>query len=108
MDTSFGLVTTTADRIAARTDPWDPETEPSPGEFVDPGAQERKRVLLAEAERELDEFIGLDKVKDQVARLKSAVAMELVRKQRGWRWPSALTTWCSPGRPEPARPPSPA
>jgi type VII secretion ATPase EccA len=82
-DTSFGLVTTTADRIAARTDPWDPETEPSPGEFVDPGAQERKRVLMAEAERELDEFIGLDKVKDQVARLKSAVAMELVRKQRG-------------------------
>ncbi|MGO9152767.1 type VII secretion AAA-ATPase EccA [Mycobacterium sp.] len=82
-DTSFGLVTTTADRIAARTDPWDPETEPSPGEFVDPGAQERKRALLAEAERELDEFIGLDKVKDQVARLKSAVAMELVRKQRG-------------------------
>ncbi len=83
LDTSFGLVTTTADRIAARTDPWDPETEPNPGEFVDPGALERKRVLLAEAERELDEFIGLDKVKDQVARLKSAVAMELVRKQRG-------------------------
>ena len=82
-DTSFGIVTTTSDRIAARTDPWDPDTEPSPGDFVDPGAQERKRVLLAEAERELDEFIGLDKVKDQVARLKSAVAMELVRKQRG-------------------------
>jgi type VII secretion ATPase EccA len=82
-DTSFGIVTTTADRIDARTDPWDPDTEPSPGDFVDPGAQERKRVLLAEAERELDEFIGLDKVKDQVARLKSAVAMELVRKARG-------------------------
>src|SRR5271166_719315 len=82
-DTSFGMVTTTADRIAARTDPWDPDTEPSPGDFVDPGAQERKHVLLAEAERELDEFIGLEKVKDQVARLKSAVAMELVRKQRG-------------------------
>ena len=82
-NTSFGISTTTADRINARTDPWDPETEPSPGDFVDPGAQERKRVLLAEAERELDEFIGLDKVKDQVARLKSAVAMELVRKQRG-------------------------
>ncbi len=82
-DTSFGIVTTTADRIDARTDPWDPDTEPSPGDFVDPGAQERKRVLLAEAERELDEFIGLEKVKDQVARLKSAVAMELVRKARG-------------------------
>jgi type VII secretion ATPase EccA len=82
-DTSFGIVTTTAARIDARTDPWDPDTEPSPGDFVDPGAQERKRVLLAEAEHELDEFIGLEKVKDQVARLKSAVAMELVRKQRG-------------------------
>ena len=82
-DTSFGIVTTSADRIAARTDPWDLETEPSPGDFVDPGAQERKHVLLAEAERELDEFIGLETVKDQVARLKSAVAMELVRKQRG-------------------------
>ncbi len=82
-DTSFGLVTTTADRIAARIDPWDPDTEPSPGDFVDPGAQERKHVLLAEAERELDEFIGLEKVKDQVARLKSAVAMELVRKRHG-------------------------
>lgn len=82
-DTSFGIVTTTADRIAARTDPWDPSTEPLPGDFVDPGAQERKRELLHEAERELDEFIGLDKVKDQVARLKSAVAMELVRKERG-------------------------
>src|SRR6516162_1409612 len=82
-DTSFGIVTTTAARIDARTDPWDPETEPSPGDFVDPGAQERKRELLHEAERELDEFIGLDKVKDQVARLKSAVAMEIVRKRRG-------------------------
>jgi type VII secretion ATPase EccA len=82
-DTSVGIVTTTADRIAARADPWDRGTEPSPGDFVDPGAQERKHVLLAEAERELDEFIGLEKVKDQVARLKSAVAMELVRKQRG-------------------------
>ena len=82
-DTSFGIVTTTADRIAARTDPWDPETEPKPGDFVDPGAQERKHLLLAEAERELDEFIGLEQVKDQVSRLKSAVAMELVRKARG-------------------------
>ena len=82
-DTSFGIVTTTADRIAARTDPWDPDTEPKPGDFVDPGAQERKHLLLAEAERELDEFIGLEQVKDQVARLKSAVAMELVRKARG-------------------------
>ncbi|MGV0047234.1 type VII secretion system ESX-3 AAA family ATPase EccA3 [Mycobacterium colombiense] len=82
-DTSFGIVTTTAARIEARTDPWDPETEPSAEDFVDPAAHERKAVLLHEAERQLAEFIGLDEVKNQVSRLKSSVAMELVRKQRG-------------------------
>ncbi|CAM4371461.1 Type VII secretion system protein EccA1 [Mycobacterium basiliense] len=82
-DTSFGIVTTTAGRIEARTDPWDPETEPSADDFIDPAAHERKAVLLHEAERQLAEFIGLDEVKNQVSRLKSSVAMELVRKQRG-------------------------
>ncbi|WP_407689360.1 type VII secretion AAA-ATPase EccA [Mycobacterium sp. HUMS_1102779] len=82
-DTSFGIVTTTAARIEARTDPWDPATEPSVEDFVDPAAHERKATLLAEAERQLAEFIGLDEVKNQVSRLKSSVAMELVRKQRG-------------------------
>ncbi|OBI45623.1 type VII secretion AAA-ATPase EccA [Mycobacterium sp. E796] len=82
-DTSFGIVTTTAARIEARTDPWDPATEPSADDFVDPAAHERKAALLHEAERQLAEFIGLDEVKNQVSRLKSSVAMELVRKQRG-------------------------
>lgn len=82
-DTSFGIVTTTAARIEARTDPWDPDTEPSADDFVDPAAHERKAALLHEAERQLAEFIGLDEVKNQVSRLKSSVAMELVRKQRG-------------------------
>ncbi|OBA63785.1 type VII secretion AAA-ATPase EccA [Mycobacterium sp. 1100029.7] len=82
-DTSFGIVTTNAARIDARTDPWDPETEPSAEDFVDPAAHERKAVLLHEAERQLTEFIGLEEVKNQVSRLKSSVAMELVRKQRG-------------------------
>jgi type VII secretion ATPase EccA len=82
-DTTFGIVTTTPARIEARTDPWDPETEPTAEDFVDPAAHERKAVLLHEAERQLAEFIGLDEVKNQVSRLKSSVAMEIVRKQRG-------------------------
>ncbi|OBG26703.1 type VII secretion AAA-ATPase EccA [Mycobacterium alsense] len=82
-DTSFGIVTTTAARIDARTDPWDPATEPTAEDFVDPAAHERKAALLQEAERQLAEFIGLEEVKNQVSRLKSSVAMELVRKQRG-------------------------
>lgn len=83
LDPSFGMVTTTAARIEARTDPWDPDTEPSAEAFIDPAAQERKAELMAEAERELGEFIGLLEVKNQVQRLKSSVAMEVVRKQHG-------------------------
>jgi type VII secretion ATPase EccA len=82
-DPTFGIVTTTAARIDARTDPWDPHTEPGAEDFIDPEAHERKAALLAEAERELSEFIGLDQVKNQVQRLKSSVAMGLLREQRG-------------------------
>jgi type VII secretion ATPase EccA len=82
-DSTFGLVTTTAARIDARTNPWDPSTEPSESEFVDPGAKERKAHLLIEAEAELAEFIGLEEVKYQVARLKSSVAMAIRRQERG-------------------------
>lgn len=83
LDSSFGLATTTAARIDARTDPWDPDTEPGEGDFVDPGAKERKAHLLTEAEAELAEFIGLEEVKYQVARLKSSVAMSIRRQERG-------------------------
>ena len=82
-DTSFGLATTTAARIDARTNPWDPATEPNEFDFVDPGAKERKAHLLIEAEAELAEFIGLEEVKFQVARLKSSVAMAIRRQERG-------------------------
>ncbi|WP_281498893.1 type VII secretion AAA-ATPase EccA [Mycolicibacterium sp. F2034L] len=83
LDTSYGIPTTTAARIEARSNPWDPESEPSEAEFVDPGAKDRKAHLLIEAEAELAEFIGLEEVKYQVARLKSSVAMALRRQERG-------------------------
>ncbi|KQY01306.1 type VII secretion AAA-ATPase EccA [Mycobacterium sp. Root135] len=83
LDRSFGLGTTTAARIEARSDPWDPATEPGESDFVDPGAKERKAHLLVEAEAELADFIGLDEVKYQVARLKSSVTMSIRRQERG-------------------------
>ncbi|MGV0790651.1 type VII secretion AAA-ATPase EccA [Mycolicibacterium sp. XJ1819] len=82
-DSSYGIVPTTAARIEARSNPWDPATEPSESDFVDPGAKERKAHLLVEAEAELAEFIGLEEVKYQVARLKSSVAMAIRRQERG-------------------------
>ena len=83
LDKSFGLNTTTAARIEARANPWDPDTEPGEADFVDPGAKERKAHLLVEAEAELADFIGLEEVKYQVARLKSSVAMSIRRQERG-------------------------
>lgn len=83
LDRSFGITTTTTDRIDARENPWDPETEPSEEDFIDPQAHERKAELLDEAERELGEFIGLDEVKNQVQRLKSSVAMGIRRAEHG-------------------------
>ncbi|WP_305800460.1 type VII secretion AAA-ATPase EccA [Mycolicibacterium sp. GF69] len=82
-DTSYGIVPTTAARIEGRADLWDPATEPNEADFVDPGAKERKAHLLIEAEAELAEFIGLEEVKYQVARLKSSVAMAIRRQERG-------------------------
>jgi type VII secretion ATPase EccA len=82
-DASYGIVPTTSARIEARSDPWDPATEPGEADFVDAGAKDRKAHLLIEAEAELAEFIGLEEVKFQVARLKSSVAMALKRQERG-------------------------
>jgi type VII secretion ATPase EccA len=82
-DPTYGIVPTTAARIEARTNPWDPETEPTESDFIDPDAKERKAHLLIEAEAELAEFIGLEEVKFQVARLKSSVAMSIRRQERG-------------------------
>ena len=48
-----------------------------------PAPTNARPVLLAEAEQQLGEFIGLDEVKNQVSRLKSSVAMALRRQQRG-------------------------
>jgi len=82
-DASYGIEPTTAARIEARHNIWDPDSEPTESEFVDPEAKDRKAHLLIEAEAELAEFIGLEEVKYQVARLKSSVAMAIRRQERG-------------------------
>lgn len=74
-DPSYRLVTTTAEQIAARKDPWDPASV-----VADNSGRE---TLLAEAEAELERQIGLTRVKDQVARYRAATQMARVRASRG-------------------------
>ena len=74
-DPSYRLATTSAEQIAARTNPWDPASV-----VADTSGRER---LLAEAEAELARQIGLTRVKDQIERYRAATQMARVREARG-------------------------
>ncbi|MBO0677344.1 type VII secretion AAA-ATPase EccA [Mycolicibacterium sp. S2-37] len=76
-DPSYRLRTTTAEQIAARTDPWDPDTV-----VVDTSARD---ALLAKAEAELNRQIGLTRVKDQIERYRAATQMARLRAERGMK-----------------------
>jgi type VII secretion ATPase EccA len=76
-DPSYRLATTSAEQIAARTDPWDATTV-----VADTSGREK---LLAEAEAELHRQIGLSRVKDQVERYRAATQMARVRAARGMK-----------------------
>ncbi|MDH3011155.1 type VII secretion AAA-ATPase EccA [Gordonia alkanivorans] len=83
---SIRLAVTTPEQIAARTDPWDPASVPDRTETlvsrdVSDGVAENE--LVTDARRELDEQIGLESVKQQVAKLQSAATLARVRADRG-------------------------
>jgi type VII secretion ATPase EccA len=80
---SIRLETTTEDLIDERTDRWDPGTERSLEAVSAEGVASHRAELLAEADRELDGFIGMDEVKAQVRRLKAQSIASQVKKERG-------------------------
>lgn len=76
-DPAYRLVTTTAEKIAARKDPWDPSS-------VEADNSGREK-LLAEAEAELDRQIGLSRVKEQIEAYRAATQMAKIRAARGMK-----------------------
>lgn len=76
-DPEFGLRLTSAERIATRTDPWDPATEQTP----EAAHARTAAVLLAEASTELDAQIGLSAVKDQIKRMRASVELAKIRNR---------------------------
>ncbi len=76
-DSSYRLAPTSAEQIAARTDPWDANTV-----VADTSGRDK---LLAEAETELERQIGLTRVKEQVERYRAATQMARVRAARGMK-----------------------
>ncbi|MFW0791735.1 type VII secretion AAA-ATPase EccA [Gordonia sp. CPCC 205333] len=77
-DSSFRLVVTTKEAIAARTDRWDPQSAPTSTTDTHLGMD-----LLEQAQRELATQIGLESVKTQVDKLKSAATLAKVRSAKG-------------------------
>ena len=76
-DPAYRLVTTTAEKIASRRDPWDPAS-------VEADNSGRER-LLAEAQAELDRQIGLTRVKEQIEAYRAATQMAKIRAARGMK-----------------------
>jgi type VII secretion ATPase EccA len=76
-DPAYRLETTTAEKIAARSDPWDPSSV-----VADTSARDK---LLAEAQAELDRQIGLGRVKEQIEAYRAATQMARIRAARGMK-----------------------
>ncbi|WP_020170150.1 type VII secretion AAA-ATPase EccA [Gordonia polyisoprenivorans] len=75
------LTVTSAEEIAARADMWDPASTPGT-DAADPPSVDGDD-LVARAQRDLDAQIGLESVKEQVAKLKSAATLARIRADRG-------------------------
>ncbi|NMO03383.1 type VII secretion AAA-ATPase EccA [Gordonia sp. TBRC 11910] len=78
-DRGFRLVVVAKETIDARTDRWDPESVPASTSTVDRTDSDQ----LAQAQHELDAQIGLESVKVQIDKLKSAVTLAKIRADKG-------------------------
>ncbi|MGO4444715.1 type VII secretion AAA-ATPase EccA [Mycobacterium sp. 2YAF39] len=76
-DPNYRMSTTTAEKIAARKDPWDAAS-------VEADNSGREK-LLAEAQAELDRQIGLTRVKEQIEAYRAATQMAKIRAARGMK-----------------------
>lgn len=76
-DATYGPITTTAEAIAARTDRWDPTTGPSQSDIDQAQQRHEAEQVLAEAQAELDNFIGLTRVKSHVNKLKNVQIFDM-------------------------------
>ncbi len=82
---AYRLVITSATDIDARIDPWTPDPPAATEADGEPAASHAGTDddLVDRAQRRLDTQIGLDEVKLQVAKLRSAATMARLRSDRG-------------------------
>ncbi len=79
----YRIPTTDADTIATRTDKWDPATETSRAERAAAELADERQNILADAQARIDELIGLDNVKEQVAVWRTEMQIEQLLAEQG-------------------------
>ncbi len=82
-DPTYGPAVTTAEAISARRDRWDPESGPSVADLRKAARRQEAGKVLERAERELEEFIGLRRVKEHVMELKNVKVYDMKMAERG-------------------------
>lgn len=82
-DQRFRLVITTAETIDSRSDRWDPSTAAETVAASAAAPDDSEGSLLAAAQAELAEQIGLESVKSQVTKLQSAATLAKIRSDKG-------------------------
>jgi len=77
------LVITDAETIATRTDEWDPGTETSREHRVAAALADEQQAVLATAQARLDELIGLDGPKEQIAVWRTEIQIDQLLAAQG-------------------------
>ncbi|MCS3853329.1 AAA family ATPase [Tsukamurella ocularis] len=80
---TVGIETTSVDAMAARTDRWDRETEPTRAALDNASVQEERAKAMVEADEMLADMIGMDDVKDQVSNIEDTVLVREYRQRQG-------------------------
>ena len=79
----YRLIVTDSETIATRTDPWDPGTETSKAQRAAAALEEQKDTVLAQAQRKLDELIGLTGPKEQITVWRTEIQIDQILADRG-------------------------
>jgi type VII secretion ATPase EccA len=77
------LIVTDADTIATRTDPWDPATEVSRSARDGAALALEQADVLAQAQARLDELIGLEGPKEQIAVWRTEIQIDQLLAAQG-------------------------
>jgi type VII secretion ATPase EccA len=79
----YRLVTTDADTIATRTDKWDPATETSRAQRDAAALAAEQQAVLDKAQARLNELIGLEGPKEQIAVWRTEIQIEQLLALQG-------------------------